>query len=97
MRERLDGTVVVGRAEAAGRDQQVVGEPVAERRLELGRRIADDPQLRRLDAEREQRAREERPVEVGAIAADELRPGDDDGGARPAYRLRLRARAFPPG
>src|SRR5262249_52992767 len=81
-REELDRAVVVGRAEPARADEEVVAEPVADRRLELRRRVADDPDLRRLDPVREQRAREEGTVEVGAVAADELGAGDDDSGAR---------------
>jgi len=59
-----------------------VGESVADRRLELGGLVADDPDLRGLDAQGEQRAREERAVEVGTVAADELRARDDDRGAQ---------------
>ena len=46
--------------------------------LELGRIVADDVDPRRLDPEREQRARQERTVQVGALAAHELAARDDD-------------------
>ena len=55
---------------------------VADRGLELGRVVADDLDPRRLDAEREQRAREEGAVQVGALAAHELAARDDDDRAR---------------
>ena len=84
--EQLDRAVVVRRAEAAGADEQVVPEAVAERRLELCGRVADDAHLDRLDAEREQRAGEEGAVQVGAVAADELRARDDDRGAQSCGR-----------
>jgi hypothetical protein len=80
--EQLDGAIVVGRAEAAGAHEQVVREAVAECVLQLRGTVTDDAQLRGLDPEREQRPREERPVQVGAVAPDELGAGDDDRGAR---------------
>ncbi len=81
-RKQLDRPVVVRRPEPAGDDEQVVPEAVAERRLELGGRVADDSHLHRLDPERLERSCEERTVQVGAVAPNELRPGDDDRGAQ---------------
>ena len=40
-----------------------------QRRLELGRHVADNAQLGRLDPVREQRVRQERPVAIVAVAA----------------------------
>ena len=45
--------------------------------------VADDRDPRRLEPERERLAREERAVQVGALAADELAARDDDRGPRP--------------
>jgi hypothetical protein len=81
-REHLDRPVVVRRPQAARGDEQVVLEPLAEGSLEVGRIVADDGDPRRLDAETEQRAGEERPVGVPAIATDELGTRDDDCRAR---------------
>ena len=83
LRQQLDSTVVVGRAEPAGDQAEVGLEPLAQRRLQLLRAIADDRDAGRLEAEREHLLGQERPVQVGALAADELAPGDDDRGARP--------------
>ena len=66
------------RAQPARDEAEVGFEPLPERRLELGRVVADDRDPRRLDAEPQQLLREERPVQVGAVAADELAAGDDD-------------------
>ena len=77
-REQLDRAVVVGRAEAARDDEQLAGEPLPQGRFDVVCSVTDDPDLGRLDPEREQRAREKRPVPVVAVAADELRAGDDD-------------------
>jgi hypothetical protein len=76
----------VRRPETAGGDEQVALEPGLQRRAELRRDVADDPQLGGIDPELEQRAREERPVEVRPVAADELRAGDDDRGAQLGQR-----------
>jgi len=72
----------VGGPQPAGDDEQVAVQAALERRGELGRVVADDPQLGRLDPEREKRARQVRPVEVTAVAADELRPRDDESRAQ---------------
>ena len=74
--------------------QQVGVEPVPQRRLELVRLVADDRDPRGLDAEREQLSREERAVQVGPLAADELAAGDDD---RRARRASSAARGEPAG
>jgi len=60
----------VRRPEPAGGDDEVVVEPLGERLLELARRVADEVDPRRLDAERDQRLREEGAVRVAAVAAD---------------------------
>ena len=78
-REQLDRAVVVRRPESA-RDQQQVGlEPLGERRsaARLGR-VADDRDPRRLEAEPDELACQERAVEVSAVAADELAARDED-------------------
>ncbi len=84
LRDHLDRAVVVRRAEPAGDEADVGLEPLAQRRLELLGRVADDRDPRRLEAEPERLAREERAVQVGALAAHELAARDDDEGARPA-------------
>jgi hypothetical protein len=56
---------------------------LAERGRELAGRVTDDRDPRRFEAERKELAREDRPVQVGALAADELATGDDDRGAGP--------------
>ena len=81
-REQLDRSVVVGRAEAPGDDEQVAAEPRLERRGEVGLTVTHDRDLGRLDAALEERPCEERPVQVTPVAADELRAGDDDGRAQ---------------
>ena len=59
---------------------------VAERRLELVRSVADDSDARGIEAERERRVREERPVAVMAVSTHELgaRGDDRDPGSRHA-------------
>ena len=52
--------------------QRSACEPLRERRLELVGPVADDRDPRRLEAERERLRGEERAVQVGALAADEL-------------------------
>src|SRR5205823_1826666 len=83
-REKLDRPVVVRRPEAAGDDAEVGAKPLAKRLLELLRPVADDRDARRLEPEPQRLARKERAVAVGALAADELAAGDDEGGPRPA-------------
>ncbi len=75
----------MGRPEPAGDDEQVAAQALGERGRELLGVVADDAHLGRLD--RRARARlagEEGAVEVAAVAADELRAGDEDRGARAA-------------
>ena len=84
-RDQLDRAVVVGRARGhprrgRGRRRQ----RLRAARLELVGAVADDRDPRRLEPERERLAREERAVQVGALAADELAARDDDRRARPA-------------
>jgi hypothetical protein len=83
----------VGRAESARDEQQVVFEAVTQRSLELGRRVADDPELRRFDPSRVELPGEERAVQVGTVAPNELGTRDDDRGAR-GQMLRRRASAI---
>jgi hypothetical protein len=80
--EQFDGAVVVGRPEPAGDDTQVSLQPFPERGRELARLVTDDGDAGRSDPERQQLAGEERAVQVGALAADELAAGDDNRGAR---------------
>jgi hypothetical protein len=82
----------VGRAEAAGDAAEVVLEAVPERALELVRPVADDRDPRRLEPEGERLPGEERAVQVGPLAADELASGDDDRGARAPRQLRYQGR-----
>src|SRR5581483_5930765 len=84
-RQHLDGAIVVGRAEAAGDEACLRGERLRKGRLELPRIVADDRDPRRLEAVAERLAREERAVQVAALAADELAPRDDDRGARAGH------------
>jgi hypothetical protein len=76
----------VGRPEPAGGDDEVVRERLLERAPELARVVADEVDSRGLDAEPEQRLREEGAVRVAAVAANELRARDDDRGARPWFQ-----------
>src|SRR5206468_412375 len=84
LRHGLDGAVVVGRPEPAGDEHGVaVCKRLLQHPLELGRRVADDGDPRRLEAEPQRLAREERPVEIGSLAAHELAARDDDDGPGP--------------
>ena len=74
----LDGPVVVRRAEAARDEAQVGREALGQRGPQLVRPIADDDDPRGLEAETQRLLGKERPVPIGALAADELAPGDDD-------------------
>src|SRR5439155_10270805 len=82
-REQLDRAVVVRRPEAARDDAEVRLEAPAKRGLELVGPVADDLDAGRLEPEPEHLPRQEGPVEVGAISANELAPGDDEDRARP--------------
>ena len=68
----------VGPEPARAGDEIRRGERVAQRRLELAGVVADDLDPRRLEPEGEQRASEERAVQIGPVAAHELAAGDDD-------------------
>jgi hypothetical protein len=82
--DELDRPVVVRRPEPAGDDAEVRGRALTERRLELFRRVADDEDAFRLEPERDELTRDERPVQVVAISSNELAAGDDDERARAA-------------
>ena len=86
LRDELDRPVVVRRPEPAGDEAEVGAEAFPQRRLQLVGTVADDRDPRRLEAERERLCGEERPVQVGALAADELAARDDDRGAWPPRR-----------
>ena len=81
--EHLHGPVVVRRAETAGDETRVRIQPLAQRRLQLGRRVSDDRDAGGLEPMCQRLGSEERAVAVGALAADELAAGDDDDGPRP--------------
>ena len=84
-RDELDRAIVVRRAEPA-RDSTASPSSSAAReyRLELGGLVADDRDPRRLEAEAQRLPGEERPVEIGSVAAHELAARDDDHRARAA-------------
>ena len=86
-RHHLDRPVVVRRPEAAGDEARVRFEPGTKRGLQLGRSVADDRDPRRLEAQPQRLAGEERPVQVGSLAAHELAARDDDESSRPAQPL----------
>ena len=88
-REHLDRPVVVGRAKAARRHEEVSGEPFPQRRLELRVAVADDRDPRGLEPALEDLPRKERTVPVGPLSAHELAAGDDE--------KRPRARQFAAG
>src|SRR5215468_4241468 len=81
-RDQLDGAVVVGRAEPAGRDAHVGVQPFPQGVLQLALAIADDDDSCGLDPAVEQLLGEEGTVQVPAVAAYELAAGDDDDSAR---------------
>src|SRR6185437_5985522 len=94
----LDRAIVVRRPEAArARHELGRGDGVAHGSLELGGIVADDLDPRRLDAKCEQRASEERPVEIGPLTAHELAARDDDhgpGARSPLAQLASAAKIF---
>ena len=100
LRDELDRPVVVRRPEPTrARDEIGRGERLAQRRLELVGVVADDLDPRRLEPEREQRASEERAVQVGPVAAHELAARDDDHRPRaacPGLNWRRRRRSSSP-
>ena len=72
-RDELDRAVVVRRPEPAGDEAEVGLERLAEGVLEVFDAVADDRDRRRLETEAHGLGREEGPVAVLALAADELR------------------------
>ena len=68
----------MGRPEASGDDAQVRLQAFRKRSLELPLVVADDRDPRRLEPESHELARDERPVAIRPVAADELAAGDDD-------------------
>jgi hypothetical protein len=68
----------VRRPQAAGHDAQVRAQPLGEGGFELFLVVADDRDPRRLEPESPQLARDERPVAIGPVAADELAARYDD-------------------
>ena len=97
-RQKLDRAVVVRRPETAGDAQQVVGEALVQRRLEVGRIVPHDRDAHRVDAEAQERRSEIRAVPVVAVAADELGARRDDGyaGCQPVG-VTMITRGFRPG
>src|SRR5581483_4865076 len=86
-RHELGGPVVVCWPEPA-RDRAELGlHPLRDSRRELVRRVADDRDPCRLEAEREELLREKRTVQIRSLAADELAACDDDRGPRPPQQL----------
>jgi hypothetical protein len=81
-RDELDGAIVVRRTEPPGDDAQIGAQPLRERSLELVLAVAHDDDARRLDAQPQQLGGDKGPVQVVAVAADELAAGDDDDSAR---------------
>src|ERR1700675_1794284 len=78
-RNELHRAIVVCRAEPAGHDAEVGAlEPLGEAPPQPLSAVPHDRDPRRLDAEPQQIPGQERPVQVAALAADELAPGDDD-------------------
>jgi hypothetical protein len=73
----------VSRPESARDDAEVGLQALAERGREFARRVADDRDPCRVEAEGEQLPGQKRPVQIGALAADELAAGDDDRGPGP--------------
>jgi hypothetical protein len=76
--ERLDGAVVVRRAESSGEDAHVGRETLADGRIQFRRLVADDQQARGLEPEPGELATEEGAVLVGLVAAYELAARKDD-------------------
>jgi hypothetical protein len=68
----------VGRPKASGDDAQVRLQALRKRSLELLLVVADDRDAGRLEPELDELARDERPVAIRPVAADELAPRDDD-------------------
>jgi hypothetical protein len=77
-REQLDRPVVVRRPQPAREHEQVRLQPLSDRRLQLGRVVADDRDPRRLQTEPGQLLGQEGAVRVATAAADQLAAADDD-------------------
>src|SRR5207244_5389132 len=82
-REHLDRAVVVRRSESARDDAEIRLEPLAQGGLQLVGPVAHDRDACRLEPELEYLPSEEGPVQVSAVAANELARGDDEDRARP--------------
>ena len=76
--QRLHRTVVVGRAQPAGRDDETGAERLAKGPFQGIGPVADDEDALGLDPARAQLSGQKRPVLVRAPTADELAPGDED-------------------
>jgi hypothetical protein len=87
-RDELDGLVVVRRPEPAGDDTELCLQPLGQRRLQLVVVVADDRDARRRNAEVDELLRDEGPVAVAALAANELAPRYDDVATRRQRRCR---------
>jgi hypothetical protein len=79
LRHQFDGTVVVRRSETARHEAEVRLESLAEGMLEVWHAVADDEDGGRLEPEPNGLGREERPVPIVSLAADELGSRRDDG------------------
>jgi len=90
--DELDRPVVMSRAKSSGDDAEIRVEAEPKGALELVRRIADDHDPRRLDAQPDQLGGEKRAVQIAAVAADELAAGDDDD--RPGATAQVLGGAF---
>ncbi len=78
--DELDRPVVVRRPEAAGDEADVCLERARQRGLELVGVVADDRDLRGLQAQQERLTGIERSVQVCSLPAHQLAAGHDDGG-----------------
>src|SRR3954454_11026531 len=81
-RQELDRPVIVRRPEAPRAAEEVVGEALLERRLQIGGLVAHDGDARRIDTEAQKRRREVRPIAIATVPAHELGPRGDDRRAR---------------
>ena len=86
LRDGRDRAVVVRRPEAARGDDEIVGRELAQALRDLVVTVADDAHALQLDAERVELVGEEARVGVGHEAEEQLLPGDEQRGRRPARR-----------
>jgi hypothetical protein len=77
-RNELDSSVVVGWPQPTRDDAEIRAQSFYERCLELVLLVADDRDQRRLEPEPYELSRQERPVAIRPVAANELAAGDDD-------------------